>query len=517
MSSTLDKYLVQIQEASVLAGIYACRGQLNAEWPLHSAATRQLIKEHDDSITADPEFLDLYIDYHRATLIEPARTRGYGAESGRTLSDLELLAKLQHFGAATGLLDFSWSPLVALWFACADPEHDGKLFMVNTNDAIRVARLSSDAAAQDLTTVFVDTATPPRTCYWEPTSVGDAAARILRQRSVFVIGRPLVHVGDEAVAEVLVAKDDKEPLLRELETLDLHQESLFLDVHGFAQASRRRRVPNLTPDGHTRRANRFYQQGQYEEAIVQYSQAIELASGVPLPYFLRGNAFVASERNVEALKDYNEAINQIGAFHPSIQSAIYYNRGNSRMELGDCDGAVQDYTEAIKIDADSPYYYYNRGNAYLDLSRYSDALDDYNRVTARSNAGHAAFNKGNVLLAMGLLTEALSSYWDAGKKGCNPDGIHQNVWTIKQILSTFDGLEYETKPSPNLETAGTIGLMFLVREAAMERDLESNRFLVYGRVGNTGNTGGPGLSGGPGFFGKPLSLLRISVQVKDAE
>ena len=516
MPSTLDKYLVQIQEASVLAGIYAYRGQLNAEWPLHSAATRRLIKEHDDSITADPEFLNLYIDYHRATLIEPARTRGYGAESGRTLSDLELLAKLQHFGAATGLLDFSWSPLVALWFACADPEHDGKLFMVNTNDAIRVARLSSDAAAQDLTTVFVDTATPPRTCYWEPASVGDAAARILRQRSVFVIGRPLVHVGDEAVAELLVAKDDKEPLLRELETLDFHQESLFLDVHGFAQASRRRRIPNLSPDGHTRRANRFYQQGQYEEAIVQYSQAIKLAPGVPSPYFLRGNAFAASERHAEALKDYDEAVNQISAFHPSTESAIYYNRGNSRMELADCDGAVQDYTKAININSAIPQYYYNRGNAYFDLSRFSDALKDYDLVTG-SSACHAAFNKGNVLLAMGLLTEALNSYIDASNKGGNPDGVHQNVWTVRQILSAFYGLEYEAKPSPNLETAGTIGLMFLVPEAAMERDLESNRFLVYGRVGNTGNTGGPGLLGGQGFFGKPLTRLQISVQAKDVE
>ena len=47
---------------------------------------------------------------------------GLGVEDGREVSDLQLLAKLQHFGAATGRLDFTWSPLVALWFASDEYE-----------------------------------------------------------------------------------------------------------------------------------------------------------------------------------------------------------------------------------------------------------------------------------------------------------------------------------------------------------------------------------------------------------
>ena len=99
MPSTIGKYLVQIQDVTQTAGIYGYRGQKDSEWPLHSAATRRLIEEHGDDIVRDPDFPQLYINYHRETLIEPGRTKGFGSESGRRLSDLELLAKLQHFGA----------------------------------------------------------------------------------------------------------------------------------------------------------------------------------------------------------------------------------------------------------------------------------------------------------------------------------------------------------------------------------------------------------------------------------
>ena len=44
--------------------------------------------------------------------------RGYDEKNGRKLSHLEMLAELQHYGAATCLMDFSYSAQIALWFAC---------------------------------------------------------------------------------------------------------------------------------------------------------------------------------------------------------------------------------------------------------------------------------------------------------------------------------------------------------------------------------------------------------------
>ena len=59
---------------------------------------------------------------------------------GSTLSDLELLAELQHFGSDTGLLDFTYNPLVALFFACKPSNKnngkDGAVYCFNRMDTL---------------------------------------------------------------------------------------------------------------------------------------------------------------------------------------------------------------------------------------------------------------------------------------------------------------------------------------------------------------------------------------------
>ena len=509
MTSTIDKYLVQIQEATrTIAGTYAYRGQQDARWPLHSAATRRLIEEHGDGIMVDPDFPQLYFSYHRETLIEPARTRGFGTEPGHRLSDLQLLAKLQHLGATTGLLDFTWSPLVALWFACQDLAQDGKLFVVNTTDAIRVAKISSDETVQDLSTVFLDTTHLPDLSYWEPMTSGDAAARILRQRSVFIIGRPFVPVDNGLIGEIVIAQGDKHLLQLDLETLDFHEESLFQDIYGFAQVSNRRPVPPLTPEAYQRRGNRYYQQGDHTDAIVAYSKSIERAPHVGLTYLLRANVHAASGHHQEAIDDYDKALAYIGQLHPSIQDTVYFNRGNSKAELADYEGALQDYTEAININASSAASYYNRGNTYVDLYRFEEALLDYDRVTG-GIVPNAIFNKGNALLALGRLSEARRCYQDAGAKGADHVGIAENQSTLEQVMLVLDDLEYRLSATA---VAGTMYLRIEVREDVANIGERLGRFLFVGRVGNAGNAGGPRLPGEKGFMGKPLIQVRVDVR-----
>ena len=268
MASGLEKYLQQIREATSKSGVYAYRGQSKAEWSLHSAATRRLTRSLGDGTLNAPWFSKVYIDYHRETLLAAARTRGFGVEAGRDIPDIELLAKLQHFGAATGLLDFTWSPLIALWFACRESDSDGKLFVVNANDPIHVAKLPSDPERQTIDDVFSRADNAPGLLYWEPMWSGDAVPRILRQRGVFIIGRPSLPTDGQIIREIEVSKDDKASLIEELRWLDISESTLFPDVYGFSLLEGATASTHVsTPQFYLIQGNQHFQAGYFEEAI----------------------------------------------------------------------------------------------------------------------------------------------------------------------------------------------------------------------------------------------------------
>ena len=58
-------------------------------------------------------------------------------------------------------------------------------------------------------------------------------------------------------------------------------------------------------------------------------------------------------------------------------AAACYNRGDARSEKGDLDGALQDYTEAIRLQPDDAAAYYNRGAIRHEKGDLDGALQDY--------------------------------------------------------------------------------------------------------------------------------------------
>lgn len=62
-------------------------------------------------------------------IINEAKSK-YPYEFAHLNTSFELIAKLQHYGSATRLLDFSFDPYIALYFACKDDkDNDGEVIM----------------------------------------------------------------------------------------------------------------------------------------------------------------------------------------------------------------------------------------------------------------------------------------------------------------------------------------------------------------------------------------------------
>ena len=438
MSGTIEKYLIKIRKATSKPGIYAYRGQAGSQWPLHSAATRRLIKDHGSDEILRTGFSNVYRKYHCESLVEPARARGFDVEDGRKVSDLQLLAKLQHFRAATGLLDFTWSPLVALSFAIEDPKCNGKLFIIKTDDTLNVALISSDEKEQRLEAIFSPADNSPRLSYWEPTVSGDAMSRILRQRSVFIIGRPLIPEDTEITREIEIAEDDKAGLLKDLALLDVSQRSLFQDIYGFSEAASPSSPLRQThdPDDYLLQGNEFYQRGDYPKAIKAYGECIDLAPDGVEPYFLRGNAKHLLGRYKEAIADFDEAIR----LNPDDAAAYaaYHNRGNAKGKLGQYREAIDDYDEAVRLNPDDADAYGNRGISNVELKRYKEAIADFDEAVRLNPDDAAAYNnRGFSNAELKRYKEAIADFDEAIRLNPDDADAYSNRGEAKAALGQY--------------------------------------------------------------------------------
>ncbi len=119
---------------------YAWRGVVNAEWALHSTLYRRMIWTHGNQTKEDQLQRiekEILADAHRWGL-------HYSGESH--LPILYELAMLQHFGVPTRLIDVTFNPLIALYFAVEDQkddfgessfeEVDGRIFVFDVSSRI---------------------------------------------------------------------------------------------------------------------------------------------------------------------------------------------------------------------------------------------------------------------------------------------------------------------------------------------------------------------------------------------
>lgn len=103
---------------------YYWRGQANAAWGVHSLLHRSLAGLLDLNIA---DVKEKQVVEREAILIAAARD-WIRPDVGARLTTADLMARLQHFGVPTRLVDFTREPLVALYFAVVhEPEVDGRL------------------------------------------------------------------------------------------------------------------------------------------------------------------------------------------------------------------------------------------------------------------------------------------------------------------------------------------------------------------------------------------------------
>jgi tetratricopeptide (TPR) repeat protein len=113
---------------------------------------------------------------------------------------------------------------------------------------------------------------------------------------------------------------------------------------------------------------------EYQQAIADYTRAIELDPKDALVYSNRGNAYHDLEEYHRAIEDYTRAIE----LDPK-DALAYYNRGNAYCYLKEHHRAIEDYTRVIELDPKNAFAHDNLGFAYLWLGNTQEAKNAYRR------------------------------------------------------------------------------------------------------------------------------------------
>ncbi|MDX2141644.1 MAG: tetratricopeptide repeat protein [Chloroflexota bacterium] len=396
-----------------------------------------------ESYRLSGEYLNAVEDYTDAIAIEPSADR----YNRRGLS----FVALQRYSEA--IEDFT----SAIELAVATPAPFQALYLSNRGNAYRLSGQHLEAIEDYTDAIAMD-----------PT--GDRYNR--RGISLYALERY-----DEAIADYTSAI--------ELDTGNPANEALYLTNRGNAHRDNEdyeaaiadyTAAIELQPTAirYNLRGNVYnYNLQDYDAAIADYTNALELVTDNPSDeaIFLtnRGEAYRRSVQYELALTDYTAAI----AIEPTVDR--YYRRGISLQAIERYDEAITDYTRAIELNADNEVnealYLTTRGNAYRDNEEYSTAIENYNDALAL-DAGYLPALRGR----------GITYYWLEDYENALADFAAANVSSPLAFNFDWIGLiHFITGEFQQAENAYTNGLDLDAEYAS----LYANRALLYWQMGDT--------------------------------
>lgn len=405
---TLSGFLKWIEQFN--DGQYLFRGVSKHTYKLEASAYRRLSEKERNN----PNKL---LKINRE-LIDKARLLGHDQKDGRYLSDLELLAELQHFGAATCLIDFTRSAQIALWFACQQSstgEANGKVFAVRSDDPALFRTITPELVTEENIEYFFqeDERGKCPLYQWQPKQQNN---RVIAQQSVFIFGDSEIA----SAAECVILKSSKLEILDSLDnSANITEASIYPDFDGFARQHAQNK-PYIEPNiqGYLQRGTEAHLEGKLDDAIVYYTEVISLDPAT----FTAANVY-------------------------SIRGYAYYQKG-------DLDNAINDYTNTIQLNPDDPYLYSIRGSAYRMKGDFDNAISDANVAVhlkpglaeAYGIRGGAYYQKGDFEKATDDLDKAIALKPDLAEAYGNRGEawLHLQEWEkAKSDLITAKNMDYD--------------------------------------------------------------------------
>ncbi len=119
----------------------------------------------------------------------------------------------------------------------------------------------------------------------------------------------------------------------------------------------------------------YYRKGDFDRAIHDYNQAIQLKPDYAYAFNDRGLAYAGKGDYGRAIEDYNQAIQ----LKPDYALA-FNNRGLAYFAGRSDDRAIQNFDQAIQLSPDNAEMFYNRGRSSADSADFARAIEDFTQA-----------------------------------------------------------------------------------------------------------------------------------------
>jgi Flp pilus assembly protein TadD len=153
------------------------------------------------------------------------------------------------------------------------------------------------------------------------------------------------------------------------------------------------------------RAYAYLGERDFNKAFADCHTAIELDGASASAYGVLANINWITGHNDDAATDFDEALH----LRPT-DSVLWFSRGFFYLHR-DNNKAIDDLTQAIRINPKYEEAYYDRGNAYLDGHQYDSAINDISAAIAlKPDHGNLYHERAFAYQGAGKLDAAIADY-----------------------------------------------------------------------------------------------------------
>jgi tetratricopeptide (TPR) repeat protein len=193
-------------------------------------------------------------------------------------------------------------------------------------------------------------------------------------------------------------------------------------------------------EAHRLRGEVYYWQDRYPEALQDFSTVIRLQPAKPQGYYDRGFAYLGMKRNEEAIADFQSAVEKDADYEYA-----YSGLGMALSALDRDSEAAEAWTQAIRLDPADASYYESRGECYFWCENFEAASTDLLKAIELDSVRPKAYLfAGRILAIEGDSDNALAAF--EASIALEPNAlsyyhralVHNNLENYEKALADID-------------------------------------------------------------------------------